>query len=110
MEGFPNVFIEAWACGIPVYSLKVDPGNVIEREGLGVIAHGDPEIIIRALDQHRNTEDFTRRSLDYVKRNHAINDEKIAEINRIFSELRNGEIRIHEKTILQTVDNRIGTR
>jgi glycosyltransferase involved in cell wall biosynthesis len=110
MEGFPNVFIEAWACGIPVYSLLVDPGNVIEREGLGVIAHGDPEVIIRALDEHRNTEEFTRRSLKYVERHHAINSEKIAEINRIFSELRNGIISIDEKTILQTVDNRMGQR
>jgi glycosyltransferase involved in cell wall biosynthesis len=109
MEGFPNVFIEAWACGIPVYSLLVDPGNVIEKEGLGVIAHGDPEIIIRALDEHRNSEEFTRRSLEYVERNHAINSKKIAEINRIFNELRNGEITIHEETVLQAVDNRVGT-
>lgn len=43
MEGFPNVFIEAWACGIPVLSLYVDPGSIIERENLGVIVRGDKE-------------------------------------------------------------------
>jgi glycosyltransferase involved in cell wall biosynthesis len=39
-EGFPSVFLEAWASGTPVVSLKIDPDGAIADKGLGVISAG----------------------------------------------------------------------
>jgi glycosyltransferase involved in cell wall biosynthesis len=87
MEGFPNIFIEAWACGVPVLSLNVDPGSIIEKEKLGEITHGSIDILLRAMDNVRNGEDFALRAKNYVERTHVLNPVKIKEIGRLFNEL-----------------------
>ncbi len=89
MEGFPNIFIEAWACGIPVLSLNVDPGNVIEKENLGVIVHGDLNKLIESLVYIMPSEEFAEKAKRYVENNHALNARKEAEINTLFNELYN---------------------
>lgn len=40
-EGFSNVFLEAWAKGIPVISLNVNPENILEKYELGICCNGD---------------------------------------------------------------------
>jgi glycosyltransferase involved in cell wall biosynthesis len=45
-EGFPSVFLEAWAAGTPVVSLTIDPDHKIRKGELGVVA----DTIERAVD------------------------------------------------------------
>lgn len=87
LEGFPNIFIEAWACGIPVLSLYVDPGNVIEREGLGFVAKGDINRLSSAMAEIAITAEMKTRMKTYVIQNHVLNEARLIEINKVFCDL-----------------------
>jgi glycosyltransferase involved in cell wall biosynthesis len=87
MEGFPNIFIESWSYGIPVISLYVDPGGVIEKEKLGHVTYGDLEKLVDTLDYDENSGGFSNRAKTYVENNHLLNAKRIEEINRLFNDL-----------------------
>jgi glycosyltransferase involved in cell wall biosynthesis len=89
MEGFPNIFIEAWACGIPVLSLHVDPGGIIKKEKLGDVADGSPVKLYESLEVNTNFEDFAKISQAYVEAHHVLNDKKIKEIHDLFERIVN---------------------
>jgi len=89
LEGFPNVFLEAWASGVPVISLYVDPGDIIKRENLGKVTDGSIDKMLQAMNNVKNTNEFAKKAKLYVEHNHTINADKIKEINILFSELHN---------------------
>ena len=87
MEGFPNIFIEAWGCGVPVLSLYVDPGGVIIREKLGFVAEGQIDRMIEEMDNFTSDEEFGLRARSYVHSHHALTERKMDEIRSIINRL-----------------------
>lgn len=73
-EGMPNTLLEGWSRGVPALTLAHDPDGIIEREGIGHCAAGDPA----ALAAHARTvwngrgQDHALRDAcrAYVRREH----------------------------------------
>jgi glycosyltransferase involved in cell wall biosynthesis len=77
MEGFSNVFIQAWLNKVPVISLNVDPDGAFSQKKLGYCAKSFDNLVeaTKALIQNESSrEDIGNRARNYALKHHSLSN------------------------------------
>ena len=79
--------------GIPVISMYVDPGGIVKRNELGYVARGNFKKMLTAMSETSYSEEFKVRSVNYVKRHHAVNGERVNDLDCLFRSIGENDCR-----------------
>jgi len=88
IEGFPNTFLEAWSCGLPIVS-TFDPDDLIAERGLGKVGKDVSELasgIRGLLDSPERWRDASQSARKYYLENHTL-DKAMERFEQVFKEI-----------------------
>jgi glycosyltransferase involved in cell wall biosynthesis len=74
-EGFPNTFIQAGLCAVPIVSLNVNPDGFLDEYKCGICCDGDVERPVKELGLLLEGDKYIemgRNARSYVEQNHDI--------------------------------------